>query len=67
MNLKMKSLRTLKGYSQEALAKKIDCSRQTIVLIEKETYNPSLDLMIKICKALDVTLNDLFWKDEKSE
>lgn len=64
MNLKMKSARTLKGLSQEALAKKIAVSRQTIVLIEKETYNPSLDIMIKICKALDTTLNDLFWKDE---
>lgn len=64
MNLKMKSARTLKGFSQEALAKKIGVSRQTIVLIEKETYNPSLDILIKICKALDVTLNDLFWKDD---
>jgi len=67
MNYKMKSKRVLLGLSQEDLAKQIGVSRQTIILIEKEKYNPSLKLCIAICKALNTTLNELFWEEETSE
>lgn len=67
MNYKMKSKRVLLGLSQEDLAKKIGVSRQTIILIEKEKYNPSLKLCIAICKTLNTTLDELFWEDEESE
>jgi len=39
-------------------------TRQTIGLIEAGGYNPTLNLCVAICKALRVTLNDLFWEDE---
>ncbi|KRL23213.1 helix-turn-helix transcriptional regulator [Lactobacillus gallinarum] len=52
-----------KDGSQEQLAKKVDVSRQTISAIEKGNYNPSVNLCIKICQALDKTLNDLFWPE----
>lgn len=61
-NLKLKSARALKDMSQDELAKKIEVSRQTINAIESGDYNPSIKLCIAICKALDVTLNDLFWE-----
>ncbi len=67
MNYKMKSKRVLLGLSQEDLAKQIGVSRQTIILIEQEKYNPSLKLCIAICKALNTTLNELFWEEEASE
>ena len=67
MNRKMKAARMEKGLSQEALAQQIGVSRQTIVLIEKEAYNPSLSICINICKALDRTLNDLFWSTDERE
>jgi putative transcriptional regulator len=67
MNYKMKSKRVLLGLSQEDLAKQIGVSRQTIILIEQEKYNPSLKLCIAICKALNTTLNELFWEEETSE
>lgn len=35
-----------------------------IGLIEAGGYNPTLNLCVAICKALRVTLNDLFWEDE---
>ena len=60
-NLKLKAARALKDMSQEDLAKKVEVSRQTINAIESGDYNPSINLCIAICKALDVTLNDLFW------
>ncbi|AIK72500.1 TPA: helix-turn-helix domain-containing protein [Streptococcus agalactiae] len=49
--------------SQLALAKEIGVSRQTINMIENNKYNPSLDLCIKLAKALGTDLNVLFWKD----
>ena len=50
--------------SQTELAQKAGVTRQTIGLIESGDFNPSIKLCIAICKALDVTLNDLFWEDE---
>lgn len=63
-NLKIKAARALKDMSQGELADKVDVSRQTIVAIEKGDYNPTINLCIRICKALDKTLDDLFWEDE---
>ncbi|MCH3905165.1 MAG: helix-turn-helix transcriptional regulator [Lactobacillus sp.] len=63
-NLKMKAARAGKDLSQQELADQIDVSRQTISAIEKGNYNPSINLCIKICQALDRTLDDLFWPDE---
>ena len=61
-NLKLKSARALKDMSQDDLAKAVGVSRQTINAIEKGDYNPTINLCIAICKALGVTLNDLFWE-----
>ena len=63
-NLKIKAARALKDMSQGELAEKVDVSRQTIVAIEQGDYNPTINLCIRICKALDKTLDDLFWEDE---
>ncbi len=62
-NLKMKAARAGKDLSQEALAKIVGVSRQTINAIEKGEYNPTINLCIKICRALDKTLDDLFWEE----
>ena len=62
-NLKLKSARALKDMSQEDLALEVGVSRQTINAIEKGDYNPTINLCIAICRALGVTLNDLFWED----
>lgn len=60
----MKLARVEAKLSQEALAKLIGVSRQTINMIERGEYNPSLQLCIKICKALDITLDQLFWEEK---
>ncbi len=62
-NIKMKLARTELELSQQELAEKINVTRQTIGMIEAGKYNPSLKLCISICKALNKTLNDLFWED----
>ena len=63
MNEKMKQARLKKSLSQTELAKIIGVSRQTINMIENNDYNPTVALCLKICKALECTLNDLFWED----
>ena len=62
-NLKLKAARAGMDLSQEDLAKKCGVSRQTISAIEKGDYNPTINLCIAICKALNKTLNDLFWQE----
>ena len=64
-NIKLKIARVEKGLSQQDLADLVSATRQTIGLIEKGKYNPSLNLCIKIAKILDRTLNDLFWYETK--
>ena len=63
-NLKLKSARAAKDLSQEDLAKLCGVSRQTLSAVEKGDYNPTINLCIAICKALDKTLDELFWPDE---
>ncbi len=66
-NLKMKFRRIELGMSQTELAKKAGVTRQTIGLIEAGDFNPSIKLCIDICRALGVTLNDLFWEETESQ
>ncbi len=61
-NLKLKAARAAKDLSQQDLADAVGVSRQTISAIEKGDYNPTIKLCIAICRALGVTLNDLFWE-----
>lgn len=62
-NLKLKAARAGKDLSQQALADMVGVSRQTINAIEKGDYNPTIKLCLAICKALDKTLDELFWED----
>ena len=62
-NLKLKAARAAKNLSQEQLAQLVGVTRQTIGMIEAGNYNPTLTLCIAICKALDRTLDELFWEE----
>ena len=62
-NLRLKSARAAKDLSQQQLAELVKVSRQTIGAIEKGDYNPTINLCIAICKALDKTLDELFWEE----
>ena len=65
-NMKMKLARIEKNLNQQELADLVDVTRQTIGLIERGNYNPTLNLCIKIAKALDRSLDQLFWEEEKN-
>ena len=62
-NLKLKSARAAKDFSQQQLAELVGVSRQTINAIEKGDYNPTINLCRAICKALGKTLDELFWEE----
>jgi putative transcriptional regulator len=62
-NMKLKIARVERELSQEQLAAKIGVTRQTIGMIEAGNYNPTLNLCLAICKALNKTLDDLFWEE----
>lgn len=65
--MKLKIARIEKRLSQQDLADLVGVTRQTIGLIEKGKYNPSLNLCVNIAKTLDKTLNDLFWDEKENE
>lgn len=57
---RMKELRARNNLTQEDLARKVGVRRETILFIEKGTYNPSLILAYDIAKALDTTIYEVF-------
>ena len=62
---RIKELRARYDLTQDDLAKKVSVRRETILYLEKGTYNPSLLLSHKIAEALKTTLDDLFIFEEK--
>ncbi len=56
----IKKIRKKKGWSQERLAREADISYQTLIKIEQNRVkNPKLQTLIKIARALNVTLDEL--------
>lgn len=50
--------------TQQELADRANCSRQTIVLLEQARYVPSLVLAMRIAKVFGATVEDVFTLDE---
>lgn len=57
----LKELRSEKKVSQEELARMVGTTRQTIISIEKNQFNPSAKLALLICLALDKKFEELFY------
>ena len=60
MKNNIKELRKQKGYRQEDLAAAVGVSRQTIIAIENNKYNPTLELAMKLARYLGTTVEQLF-------
>jgi len=67
MNMKLKLARVAKNWSQQELAERVEVTRQTIGLIEKGQFNPSLQLCIRIARVFGKTLDQLFWEVNENE
>lgn len=51
-------------WTQEGLAKRLGVTRQTIISMEKGTYNPSLELAFKIAREFRLAIEDVFEYNE---
>ncbi|MBO5983224.1 MAG: helix-turn-helix transcriptional regulator [Clostridia bacterium] len=58
---KIRQVRTEKSFSQDKLANMVGTTRQTIIAIEKNQFNPSAKLAYLLCVALDTKFEDLFY------
>lgn len=59
LGIRIKSLRTAKGLTQEQIADIIGVSRQKYARIENGTNNITLDILSKIAAVLEVTVGDI--------
>lgn len=58
---RIKEIRCKKKLSQETLAKLVGTTRQTIISIEKNLFNPSAKLALLLCTALEEKFENLFY------
>jgi len=64
---RVKELRARYSLSQGELGKLADVSRQTISLIERGDYSPSILLALKISKVLKVSVEDIFYLEGENK
>ena len=60
MKNNIKELRKSKNLRQEDLAEILGVTRQTIIAIENNKYDPTLELAMKISEFFEVTVNEIF-------
>lgn len=61
---RLPELRRDLGLSQQALAGELGVSRQTIISIEKERFDPSLHLAFRIAHAFDLSIEEILTPDD---
>ena len=64
---RVKELRARYNLSQGELGKLAEASRQTISLIERGDYSPSILLALKISKVLKVNVEEIFYLEGANE
>ncbi|MFX4304521.1 helix-turn-helix transcriptional regulator [Exiguobacterium sp. A1_3_1] len=67
MKNKVREMREERGWSQGELAKRLNVSRQTVISIEKERYNPSLDLAFTLADLFERRIEDIFTPNRMNE
>lgn len=60
MKNRIKQLRKNKGLRQEDMASLLNVSRQTIIAIENNKYNPTLELAMKLALLLETPVEEIF-------
>lgn len=64
---RLKEYRARLGINQSELGKRSGVSRQTISLIERGDYSPSVTLALKLAHIFNVTVEDIFSYTEEQE
>ena len=60
MKNNIKQLRKSEGLRQEDMARILGVSRQTIIAIENDKHNPTLELAMKIARLLQLHVEEIF-------
>lgn len=60
----VKQLRKQAGLRQEDMARELGVSRQTIIAVENDKYNPTLELAMKIARLLGLHVDEIFFLDD---
>lgn len=63
MKNNIKTLRKELGLRQEDVASQLGVTRQTIIAIENDKYNPTLELAMKLARLLETPVEELFQLD----
>ncbi|MGT2749569.1 helix-turn-helix transcriptional regulator [Streptococcus dentasini] len=63
----LKELRKAKKMSQEELAQLIGVRRETIVHLENNRYNPSLEMALKIAEIFQLPVEDIFQLNKEDQ
>lgn len=61
----IKALRKARGLRQEDLAAALGVTRQTVIAIENDKYNPSLELAMRLARYLETTVEELFVLEDR--
>ncbi|TYS16606.1 helix-turn-helix transcriptional regulator [Rossellomorea vietnamensis] len=61
----IKEIRLKKGVTQVKMAEDLQITRQTVNAIEKNKYNPSLELALKLIKYFNVPIEEMFYLEEQ--
>jgi len=61
----IKEIRVKHQLTQDDLAERLEVSRQTIISLEKERYNPSITLAFKIARLFRCQIEDVFIYEEE--
>ncbi len=64
MKSRLKELRAREGLNQTQLAKLAKVSRQTISLIEREEFVPSLLIAVRISRIFNEPIENIFFFEE---
>jgi putative transcriptional regulator len=67
LRTRIRELREEHGLTQEALAREVDVTRQTILFMEKGKYNPSLRLAYKIARVFGRPVEEVFSFEDEEE
>ena len=65
MKNRIKEMRQKKGLSQKKMSEMLGVSRQTIISIEQDRYNPSLPFSIQIARFFNSTVEEVFILEEE--
>ncbi len=60
MKNRIKERRKAIGYRQQDLAEALGVSRQTLVAIANDKYNPTLELAMRLARYLGIPVEELF-------